>query len=246
MKTLLLDIETRPYLIYSWRTWDTEAIEVVEEWGILSFSVKWLDDPPSGQVTKGLCDYRGNRERKLLEDLRKFLNEADIVVGHNLDEYDVKRINSKFLEHGIPPPSPYRTVDTYKVAKSRYYMTSNKLEYLAKLLGVGSKVKHQGFDLWKGCMKDDEYSWKMMLYYNANDVFPLLQGVYLAELPWIKNHPNVATLFTGCTKCGSTDVQRRGFQLSNTSKYQRYRCNSCGGWSRSRKAEKQKFDLVGL
>ena len=37
-----------------------------------------------------------------------------------------------------------------------------------------------------------------------------------------------------CPKCGSHDLRPDGFKYTSVSKYQRYQCNGCGGWSHDR------------
>ena len=64
----LLDIETQPLVIYSWGVYEENAIEVKEQWQLLSFSAKWLGGK---QITKGLCDYKGYRPGGNDKKLRK-------------------------------------------------------------------------------------------------------------------------------------------------------------------------------
>ena len=40
-----------------------------------------------------------------------------------------------------------------------------------------------------------------------------------------------------CPKCGSENLQRRGFATTTVGKYQRYQCKDCGGWLRGRYSE---------
>lgn len=55
-----------------------------------------------------------SRIMKLLWDL---LNEAEIVVTHNGDKFDLPKINSRFIINNLPPTTPYFSVDTCKVCK---------------------------------------------------------------------------------------------------------------------------------
>ena len=190
-------------------------------------------------ITKGLPDYPGYKkgsedDRKLVKELWHLLDKAEIVIAQNGDAFDLKKINTRFAYYGMPPPSPYRTVDTLKVARRYFAFNSNKLDYLGEYLGLGRKIKHEGFELWKRCIDGDLKAWKQMKAYNRQDVV-LLEKVYLHLLPWIKNHPNLDNYSdtTVCPKCGSKELQRRGYQFNQTTKYARIQCKNCGGWSRS-------------
>lgn len=97
-------------LFYAWQPWEATALRVVEPTTICCFSAKWLGGK---QITKAISDYKGYKpgkrdDKDLLKDLWKLLDEAEIVVAHNGDKFDVKKINYRFMVNGITPPSPYK------------------------------------------------------------------------------------------------------------------------------------------
>lgn len=235
-KVLLLDIETAPILAYVWGAYDQNIIQVHTHWYILSFSYKWVGEEDI--VVRALPDYKGyNRnktnDKKLVTDLWKLLNEADVVVAHNGDAFDVKKSNVRFIANGLPPPTPYQTVDTLKLAKRHFRFDQNNLNALGQIFELGKKQKTD-FSLWKGCMDGDPSAWKRMKSYNANDIV-LLEQIYLKFRPWAKSHPNLNLLTRrpdaeSCPHCLSSNVQRRGFSYAKVRIRQRYRCNDCGAW----------------
>ena len=95
--------------------------------------------------------------------------------------------------------------------------------------------------MWVGCMNGDKKSWEQMAKYNIQDVY-ITEKLYYFLLPWIKNHPNVG-VYKGigevCPTCGGIHLQKRGFTYTGACKYQRYQCQGCKTWSRSKTAEKQ-------
>lgn len=99
----------------------------------------------------------------------------------------------------------------------------------------GEKVKHRGFDMWEGCMAGIKKDWADMKLYNKRDV-DLLERIYLRLRPWITNHPRVSGL-ESCTQCGSKQLQSRGIRNVGKNRYQRFQCQSCGGWSKSKAIE---------
>jgi len=233
-KILIFDIETSPNLGYWWsHPWETHIIENKDEWHILSFSAKWLGEKV---FSKGLCDYPLYKKDKesdkaLVEDIWKLFDEADIVVAHNGADFDIKKSNSRFSFHKMKPPAPFKTVDTKIVAKKNFAFNSNSLNDLGKYLDLGVKVETGGFKLWLDCMAGKLEAWKKMKQYNANDVI-LLEKIYLRLLPWMNTHPNLG-MYTNklvCPKCGSGNMQSRGFSINATTKYKRAQCQDCGGW----------------
>jgi hypothetical protein len=233
-RILLLDIETFPNLGWCWQKYETNIIQFKQESCIATFAAKWLDGPV---FAKSLPDYPGYKpqsydDSKIVADLHKLLDEADVCIAHNGQSFDVKVINSRFLFHKMPPPSPYKVVDTKLAIKKVARFNSNKLDDLGKLLGEGEKIKTD-FSLWLGCIDGDKASWDKMVRYNKKDTL-LLQKIYLRIRPWISNHPNLTLFSSGakCPKCGSGKMQRRGFCIAASRKYQRVQCTSCGGWSK--------------
>jgi predicted RNA-binding Zn-ribbon protein involved in translation (DUF1610 family) len=143
----------------------------------------------------------------------------------------------------MAPPSPFKIIDTLITAKKEFRLFSNKLQYIADVLGCSAKKKHEkfpGFDLWLQCLKQNDEAWAEMGEYNIQDV-TTLEEVYLKMRPFMRNHPNVAVKGEEgghvCPKCGGVHLQRRGFYNTNVGKYQRYQCMSCKGWSRTRFTE---------
>ena len=92
-------------------------------------------------------------------------------------------------------------------------------------------------DLWIECLKDNPKAWVVMEKYNKRDVVAA-ELVYLRLRPWIAQHPNLgvfsANSATRCPKCGSDHVQKRGYEVTQASRYQRFQCMSCSGWSRGK------------
>lgn len=156
--------------------------------------------------------------------MHELLNDADVVIAHNGDSFDIKKINARFIIHKLAPPSPYRTIDTKREAKKIAGFDSNSLNNLGIDMDEGEKIKHRGFDMWEGCMAGKKRDWNDMKRYNKQDV-DLLEKVYLRLRPWMKTHPNISSN-GNCPKCNSAKVQRRGIVLNKI----RLQCMSCGGW----------------
>lgn len=239
MKILLLDIETAPNVAYVWGLWkeNVNLERLISSGYVLSWAAKWFgdDDILFDSIQK-------SRPRNMLRRIHKLLSAADVVVHWNGTSFDIPTLNKEFLLAGMTPPSSYKQIDLITTARRRFRFTSNKLEYVAQHLGVGKKMKHSGFQLWVKCMNKDPEAWLEMEAYNKMDV-EILERVYESFRPWIKNHPNVAlyhaeTDSAVCPACGGSHLQKRGFSLTNSLRYQRYSCSDCGTWSRSRAAIK--------
>lgn len=239
-KILFLDIETAPILGYVWGLFDQNIglNQIHTDWHILSWAARWKDSDKMMYMDQRKAKDLEN-EKVILEGIWKLLDEADIVIGHNSRRFDVKKLNARFIAHGMEPPSTYRQIDTLSIARKYFAMTSNKLEYLAEKLGCKFKKmkpkKFPGFELWKQCLVKNQEAFKEMEAYNKQDVLAL-EEVYNKLIPW-DTSINFSVYNEGeehtCT-CGSKSFLKRGFIYTNNGKYQRLRCNNCGKETRSK------------
>ena len=235
MKILFIDLETSPITAHTWGLWQQNISikQIVESTQVICFGARWMDQK---KVIFKSVHHDGKQE--MLKELHALMDEADAIVGWNSKGFDHKHIRREFLEAGMTPPSPAKDIDLMLEVKRNFRVPSNKLDYVAQRLGVGAKVEHTGFDLWLGCMAGDEKSWKMMKKYQIQDVNLLLE-LYDKLLPWIK-HPNVPAHKgiegDACINCGSHNIKRRGYEVLNTGKYQKFQCNECGKWMRGKSA----------
>lgn len=231
MKTLVLDIETGPSLAYVWSLWDQNvSLKQVEEFGeVLCFAAKWLDK--KSVIYKS--SYHHSKE-EMVQEAWDLIDQADAIIHYNGRAFDIKHLNREFLLAGMMPPSAHKDIDLLTVARRRFKFTSNKLDHVAQQLGLGGKLQHAGFELWKGCLEGDKASWETMKKYNKQDVV-LTEEVYYKLRPWIHNHPNTLLYDDkanpySCRVCGSANLQKRGYTYTAMSRFQQYQCNDCGSY----------------
>jgi DNA polymerase elongation subunit (family B) len=242
MKILLLDIETSPNIAHVWGLYkqNISISQLMDSSYVLCFAAKWLGEDEIFYYST----YKDG-SKKLVNKAHLMLSEADAVIHFNGSRFDIPTLNKEFLLNNYAPPTTFQQIDLLRTARKHFRFPSNKLDYLAQVLGLGKKFKHAGHELWVKCMAGDGDAWTEMEKYNIQDVV-LLEKVYHKLLPWISNHPSHA-VFDGedkCTNCGSTHLQRRGFTYTGTMKYQRYQCMGCGAWMKSKKAEKQEITIT--
>lgn len=239
----LIDIETAPIEGYAWGLFDQNIglNQIKREWTILSFCFKPLGAPDKDVVYKDNSRQADPRDDiLLLQGLWKIIDEYDFLIAQNGKRFDLRKIKARLIMENFPVPSPVKVIDTMLMARQVAAFTSNKLEWLADKLSTVPKSKHKefpGFELWAECLKGNPKAWRAMRSYNIPDVLSMEQ-VYLRLRPWVEGHPNVAvyndSTELSCNRCGSTDMQRRGFAYTQVGQYQRFQCGGCGGWSKSR------------
>lgn len=228
--------------MFAWRLgdqiWSPEFI--IQDWAVLSYSYKWLFTPTS--VSKALTPKEAIAydDKRLIKEVHDIFNEADVIIAHNGDKFDLPKMNTRFLYHGLPPTSPYLTIDTRATAKKAFGFTSNKLAYLAKYLGLNPKMETD-FALWRDCVKGDPKAIEYMRKYNEQDIFTL-EDVYVCLRPWIR-HPNFGLFMSlgdraeVCPRCGSDHIEWGDKYTTPAGVFDSFRCNNCGGRGRASKRD---------
>lgn len=209
-RVLIYDIETSPNIGWFWRAGYKQNIgthQILKERAIICVSYKWLGED---QVYNLSWD-KNQDDKFLIEQFVEVLNEADLIVAHNGDRFDIKWIKTRALYHRIPMLPKYNQFDTLKVAKSKLYFNSNRLDYIAKFLGHEGKIQTTP-ELWhKICILNDQESLIHMLDYCDEDVRQL-EKVY-NELKYLDNPRLHTGVMQGKTKqtspiTGSVNIEK--------------------------------------
>jgi hypothetical protein len=210
---------------------------ITKDWSILCYAAKWLFEPEiMGQVVKPQ-EAIERSEASIIGGIWKLLDQADIIITQNGINFDIPRLNGKFLKYGYTPPSEYKIVDTLVAMKKKIYLPSYKLDFVARyILGIDGKIKMTIGD-WDKCSEGNKVALQNMLAYCKKDVAPLLEDLYLILLPWIPNHPNmnVYTIHDKdvCPKCESTDLNWSEKPYATPQGlWNSFRCGACGATGR--------------
>jgi predicted RNA-binding Zn-ribbon protein involved in translation (DUF1610 family) len=239
-KVLILDIETAPISAYVWGIWNQNVHlpQIKTDWFCLTWAAKWLFEDKVYSAKLKPEEVLRQDDKRIMEGIWKLVNEADIVIAHNAEKFDIPKLNSRFILNGLNPPLPYQVIDTLRHIRRQFGFTSNKLDYVNKLLNLERK-KETSFELWDNCMKGDRKALKEMEDYNVQDV-RILEETYLQIRPWIKPHPNMGLFILDetehrCPSCGSGELKDQG-KCYNTSAniYELFRCENCNSVSRKR------------
>ena len=181
-KVLIYDIETSYNIGKFWRTGYNLNInpgDIIHERAIICISYKWLGEDQVYSLTwdKNQCD------KFLLEQFIPILDEADMIVAHNGDRYDLKFIKTRALKHNLKMLINYKQFDTLKVAKAKFMFNSNKLDYISKFLGAEGKISTE-MKLWDDIiLRKCPKAMIEMLTYCEEDVRQL-EIVYNALVSW--------------------------------------------------------------
>lgn len=241
MRMLFLDVETRPDIAVSFTRFKANMTQdhIIEEGGgLISIAWQFGQHGDLNGMVQTADEAIENDDYELVKTLVDQIEDSDIIVGHNIDQFDLPVIRARAVINGLRPPKLVKTVDTLKIARTMKFQ-SNKLDSLAQVLGVGEKHRHSGISMWVGCIRGEESSLEEMLKYNLIDV-EILVKVYNKIRSFDPKAPN-AGLYNpseelACRVCGSHNVLPTGSTVkTGVASYTEYVCTDCGARSRDRK-----------
>lgn len=233
VRRLFWDIETAPNIVLAFRAGYEVTINhdaIIQERKVICIGYKWEGD---AKVAVLRWD-KDQNDREMLKEFLEIANEADELVAHYGDRFDLPWFRTRCLLHGLPPLPAYKTIDTKAWASKYFYFNSNKLDYLSDVLGHGKKLKTE-FDLWKKIlMNNDQEALDYMCKYCGIDV-KRLESVY-HDLKFCVKPKTHQGVFAGgdkwsCPRCGSTDIHhnKRRVTAEGTVSHQ-MQCQKDGGY----------------
>jgi len=225
--------------------WDIEASNLSADFGIVlcvGFKIVGEGKPEVLNV----LDYQGKdkdiikAERRLLLDVSERLLAADAWLTHygSRGRYDLNFVNTRLLYHRLPLlPPKHPQIDTQKISYNDLKLHNNRLITIQEFLGLENEKNAIKGEQWIRALGGHGPSMAYLVDHCRRDVL-VLEEVYLLLRPLATDHPNKGLIdgSEGCSVCGSTKLQRRGYHVTRCFKFRRLQCQDCGSWSRERKA----------
>ena len=256
-KILLFDLETSAALAYTFGRFNLNLSQdnIHTEGGvILCASYKWLGEGET-KVLYNKSDIARNEDGHVVAQLWELIESADAIIAHNGLSFDWKMLQARCLVNHFAPLPSVKIIDTLQMAKKNFRLPSNKLDSIAKLLGIGEKQSTGGIGLWKKVQQGDEEALSTMLEYCKHDT-ELLEEVYFRLRSFgLASNFNAAHYHEDdkerCPVCGSDEVHSTGRSVfTDLSEFEEKRCMNCDSIHRTRKAkntkEKRKSLLAGV
>lgn len=258
-KKYMMDLELTPMLSGIWTLDNKMRIDprmVYQRQFLLSMAVKPLGLDKKHTKLFILTDYGlphknytqedlFKAEGKMLKDIHKELQEVDYLIGHNMNGFDRKHLNTFLLYHRLPP-LPCEVLDTLTMVKQVARFPSNSLGNVTTALGLATKMAGMGYHRLLGFALGNVFKsdWDALGRYNKQDVVAN-EPLHDLLVPFVKTYPNDSADIVAnngdrpvCPRCYSDRLIKRGFHtMSSGRKKQRYCCKACGYHPTSRFSE---------
>jgi hypothetical protein len=147
---------------------------LVSEWFMLGWAASYVGNDKIWTCFVTPEEARCRCDAGIAHRLHALMDAAEIIAGHNVDGFDIKRCNTVFMRHGLTPiptvgADAKKTIDTLKLARSKLAHESNCLNYLAKYYGLNGKDEITKED-WKMATAGDRQTLEKIERYCKGDV----------------------------------------------------------------------------
>lgn len=229
-KWLVLDIETRPKLAYTFDLKDTTIPlnAIVEDECVIAWSIKPFAEPVN---TIKYMDLRTAKrpiinDLSILKPLHKILSDVDGIITQNGKKFDLPKLNAHFEMNGLKWITHLRHYDIYLLSRQVAAYTSQKLEYVTEKTNIKyKKLKHKkfpGLSLWIECLNENREAWNEMKKYNIQDTLSTEERAINLMKMAPKAWPDIND--EKCDDCGNV-------------KKIKIKCPGCGKWNLGGKHE---------
>ena len=161
-------------------------------------------------------------------------NDADLIIGHNADRFDARHLTGGWAEMGLPAPSPYKVVDTLKIARGTFAYESNTLDALNRRLGIDAKTDKYDARIARAAVNGDKEAQARIEGYNRGDIIAS-EALFDRLRPYAKGIPHLG-MWTddemACPSCGSTMTATGKTVHANVQRYEHLTCPNCGAHAR--------------
>lgn len=113
---------------------------------------------------------KGWTDKNILKKINSLMQSADIIAGHNVDGFDLKKLNTRFERAGLEPIIGKKTYDTLKIARSKLALEDNSLDGVCNHYGLPLKDDITDSDWLKIATNPDKKTLDKVMKYNIGDV----------------------------------------------------------------------------
>lgn len=210
---------------------DIESSDLAADIGhIICIGYKWANEPKAHVMS--ILDYPGkfaNDDKLLLKAFEKVYNQADIVVHHFGEYFDIPFLQTRRLIHGLHPMPETTMVDTWRICKKRLKFGSNRLQRVLEVLGCPIEKTPVKLSVWSLARLGHKKSIDYVIDHCLKDIL-VLEWVYNKIKSVWTPHPALVINSDDkyCRFCKEYSGISNGFRPAKTHVYRRMGCKKCG------------------
>ncbi len=217
---------------------DIEATNLDANFGyILCIGYKWAHEKKAKVIS--ITDFSNHKKDctsdvEVLKAFRPIYEAADIVVWHYGERFDLPYIQTRMLMNGMKVMPEASSVDTWKIAKYKLKLNSNRLDTVLKALECKYHKSPVDGKMWIRATAGDPKAIKYVVDHCYYDIM-VLEEVYNKIKGLCPTHPKTTRVEDEidriCGVCGK-QMQKAGIRRCVTKCYIRLYCHGCGHWQK--------------
>lgn len=123
-------------------------------------------------------------------DIAEELKRHAIVIGHYSQKFDIPFLRAKMTKHGLEPLPLMFGIDTWRIAKNNFKVSSRRLKNLANYFDIGEKEGVEG-GLWMRAAYDgSKEAMDAIVQHNIVDV-EVLEKLACISFQYLKSIPKL-------------------------------------------------------
>ena len=225
---LYLDIETSFMLakIYQCKTDYVSPKNITKFWHLYSYAAVLEHEPERFYYLDQRYADNIQNDRQIIEAMHHIISNCDIISGHNIKRFDLRKFNTRAALYGLDPIPQKIIWDTLPLFKKHFDLPSYSLGFICKYFGFKhQKLDHSG-DMWDRCEAGELAAWEENEKYNKMDVLAQREALHFIA----RFEPTIniqAFHYTPVCICGNKKFFKDGFKYTRQGKFQVRRCSEC-------------------
>lgn len=129
-------------------------------------------------------------DSQITKDIAKELRRHAIVIGHYSQKFDIPFLRAKMTKHGLEPLPPMFGIDSWRIAKNNFKVSSRRLGNLATYFDIGEKEPVEG-GLWmEAAYNGSREAMDRVVAHNTVDV-EVLERLACISFPYLRSIPRL-------------------------------------------------------
>lgn len=175
---LYFDLEVSKSLYYSYGRkvhgeW-LRGADLVHEYFIICWAASYMDNNKVFSACVTPEQALNWTDAEILAQLHDMLSSTEVIAGHNVNAYDLKRVNTRFILNGWKPITAANgkkkeSYDSLAIVRAKFAFEDNSLDALSKRFGIDGK-DHITDDDWRAVLRGDGKTLQKVHKYCRGDV----------------------------------------------------------------------------
>lgn len=185
----------RPSVNLDFVMFDLETSGFDADWDILlSACIKPYGQPPIVFRADEYPEWVTQKanDKAITIDIAKELRKHAIIVGHYSQKFDVRFIRAKMFRHGLEPLPPMFGMDTWRIAKNNFKVSSRRRQSLSIFaqLEVGKRDAPEGDRWMRAAFSGEREAMDRIVEHNIECVTEL-EKLACISFPYLRSIPRL-------------------------------------------------------